>query len=138
MPKDFDHEDIYFAVRKLLPEMENTTRLAVEELLKKAELGIKVDNEIVELIVLDTNLHIKFTHLLEVQGKNLDGIMMGGNYMGLGGNPSLPPKVRKFVCPELGHNFTRHIQKAGEDPGVCPVHNLPLIPLNQKEGEDNE
>lgn len=138
MPKDFDPEVIYFAVRKLFPEMEDTTRLAVEELLEKAKLGVKTDDAIVELIALDNNLHIKFNNLLEVQGKNLDGIMMGGNYTGLGGNPSQPPKARKFICPELGHNFTRHIQKAGEDPGVCPVHNLPLIPLDQKEGEDNE
>jgi len=123
-------DDYYRAARKLLPEMEGNMREIVEELLNKAESGEKTDNRLVEIITEDKNLRKKFRDALETGQEKT----MGMEYSGLGGNVS-SPDAQKYICPVPGHDFTRRIQKAGEDPGSCPTHNVALIPFEQKGGQ---
>jgi len=127
MTKQISSSDYYRAARDLLPEMEESTRRAIEELLVKADSGAKTDNLIVEIICKDSALRKKFRTLLNVSDRTLS------DYSGLIGNPS-SPKAQTFICPRPGHDFTRRIQKVGEDPGFCPEHNLHLIPVDQKKG----
>jgi hypothetical protein len=54
------------------------------------------------------------------------------DYSALGGDPP-SPEAPKYICPVPGHDYTRRIQKIGEDPGVCPKHKKALIPIQEKE-----
>jgi hypothetical protein len=120
--------DYYNAARKLLPEMDEAMRQVVEELLKRAEAGEKVDNRLVEIVTENKVLRKKYRDALELGDENTMG------YSPLAGGVN-SPNARKFICPVPGHNYINRIQKVGEDPGMCPMHNLALIPFDQKGGQ---
>jgi hypothetical protein len=130
MSKNLVPDDYYRAARSLLPEMDEDMRAAVEGLLKKAEGGEKVDNRLVEVITENKNLRSKFREALNSGGDKT----MGMDFSQLAGNVT-PPSAQKFICPVPGHNHINRIQKAGEDPGDCPVHKVALIPIDQKRGQ---
>ncbi len=120
-------EDIYRVARDLLPEMEPEMRKSIEALLQQVEKGRKTDNLIVDIITENDVLRHKLREMLG----NDDNERSLGGYLPLGGDPE-PPSAQKFVCPMAGHDFSKRISKAGEDPGNCPVHNLPLILASPK------
>lgn len=126
MPKKTLTHKTYDAARALLPEMNPDLRRAIEDLLEQAERGLKTDNRILELLSADPVLRPKLRDLLE-EGESERVLTRG--YVSLPGDVS-SLDARKFVCPQCA--FTRRIQKAGQDPGLCPVHGLRLIPLAEK------
>lgn len=123
-------QKIYEAARALLPEMDPEMRHLIEDLLEQAERGLKTDNRIVELLSADPVLRLKLNGLLQESAG--EHVLMGG-YSPSAGDVS-SPGAPKFICPECG--FTRYLQKAGEDPGVCPKDGRPLVPfVEQGEGQ---
>jgi hypothetical protein len=130
MPKKYLAEDYYRAARELLPNMDDAMRQSVEDLLKQAEAGVKTDNRIVEIVTENELLRKQFRDALNLEGE----ITMGADFSPLAGNPA-SPNARKYICPVPGHDFIRRIQKAGDDPGMCPEHNVALIPVNEKGGK---
>ncbi len=129
MQKDMLPENYYRTARKLLPKMDDAMRKVVECLLKRAEDGEKTDNLIVEVITEDRDLRKKFREALDMA----DDKTMGMDFSQLGGDVN-SPSARQFICPEPGHNYINRIQKIGENPGICPIHKVALIPINQKRG----
>lgn len=121
-------KEYYHAARKLLPQMNDVMRKSVESLLRKAEQGINTENQIIEIISVDKTLCSQLRNILD------DGeVTMGVDFSILAGDPSSPDAL-KFICPEPNHDFTRRIQKIGQDPGICPYHKKPLIPIAKKKG----
>lgn len=118
-------EDYYRAARQLLPELDDVRKAKIEELLAQAETGMSTDNQIVEIICETKILREYFRKLLHIPPS------IGMMYQPFGGDRSSPDAI-KYMCPEPGHNFIRRIQRAGEDPGNCPIHHVPLIPINEK------
>ena len=133
MSHECSTEDHYRAARELLPKMDDVMRQSIEDLLRQADAGVETDNQIIEIISARKVLYAKFQAILEC-----GDVTMGGNFSPLAGYPSNvpPPSLNplKYICPESGHNFIRLIQKIGQDPGVCPDHKKPLIPIGKKKG----
>ncbi len=130
MPKKLLPDDYYRAARELLPEMDDDIRQTVNELLKRAEAGEKMHNYLVEVITEDKVLRNKFREALDMASDNT----MGMDFSQLAGNVT-SPATKKFVCPVPGHNYINRIQKIGEDPGMCPVHKVALVAIDQKGGQ---
>lgn len=129
MSDRFSANDWYRLARDLLPEMREPMRSQVVELLRQAEAGRKTDKEIAELIATDPELMIMARDLATMG----EGMLRGLDDSALGGDvPS--PEARKFICPVPDHDYVVRIQSAGEDPGLCPVHMVALIPYDQKKG----
>lgn len=132
MPEKEDFtQAVYRTARALLPEMKPKLRRPIEDLLEQAERGLKTDNRIVELVSADPVLRPKLRGLLEESES--EQVLTAGYFSPPGdvfSTPKRPLRAPKFVCPEC--EFTRRIQKAGQDPGLCPVHGLRLIPLAEK------
>ena len=121
-------EDIYRAAQKLLPEMDETMRKSIEELLQRSRKGEKTDNLIVDVITESARLRKKFREELDLEESTLS---IGAQYSPLSGSPQ-SPFAMKFICPVNQHNYVHYIQNAGEDPGNCPEHKVPLIPFHKK------
>ncbi|HNC32187.1 MAG TPA: hypothetical protein PKX08_19385 [Cyclobacteriaceae bacterium] len=123
-------QDVYDAVRNLLPELDETMRTSVQTLLVRADMGEKVDNLIIDLIAENPAVRKKMREVLYFE----DDLLTTRDFSGLAGNPS-SPAAEKYMCPKNGCAHTIRIQKAGEDPGKCPEHGIPLVPFKNKRGK---
>lgn len=124
-----EEQAVYREVRSLLPEMDPEMRAQAEALLAEAERGQKTDIALLKLIRSDPRLREILAARLRLTGSEAARSL----YSPSAGDVS-SPGARKFICPECG--FTRYLQKAGEDPGVCPKDGRPLVPfVEQEEGQ---
>lgn len=123
-------QDVYTAVRNLLPELDDAMRNSVEALLARADAGDKVDNLIIDLIAENSAARKKMREALYFE----DDFLSARDFSGLAGDPS-SPDARKYMCPRNGCKHTIHIQKAGEDPGKCPEHGISLVLVQKKRGK---
>lgn len=124
-----EEQAVYREVRSLLPEMDPEMRTQAEALLAEAERGQKTDVALLKLIRSDPRLREILAARLSLTGSETARSL----YSPSAGDVS-SPRAPKFICPECG--FTRYLQKAGEDPGVCPKDGRPLVPfVEQGEGQ---
>ncbi len=124
MPENEDlTQAVYRVARELLPEMDEPLRREVASLLERAERGEKTDNLLVERISADERLRPRLRNALAAK-RTLSCPPAAGDIV--------PPAARRYVCPQC--DYVRYLQKAGQEPGECPEHHLPLIPYEQKAG----
>lgn len=118
-------EEIYAAARTLLPDLEETLRRKVEDLLAQAEGGADTYLQLLDLLTQDDETRTALRSLL----KKDEAERTLGEYSGLGGeHTSTPGKV--YVCPQCDYRYV--IGEAGEEP-LCPQHGVKLIPDNAEE-----
>jgi hypothetical protein len=130
MTRNLTPDDYYRAARRLLPDMDDAMRQVVEDLLKRSEGGEQTDNRVVEVIAENRALRKKLREALDLDEERT----LGGTFSQLAGAIN-PPDARKYICPVVDHDYTRRVQKAGDHPGSCPIHQVPLIPIDQKVGK---
>ncbi len=123
--KDTHEKAVYREVRLLLEQMRPEMRTQAEALLTKAESGEKTDTDLLWLIRDDKELANLLADRLKGAATNTKG------YAPLGGEHDV--LAPKYVCPQC--DYTRYLQKAGQAPGECPEHRVPLIPYEQKAKE---
>lgn len=123
--QDSNENAIYREVRLLLEQMRPEMRAQAEALLTQAESGEKTDNDLLWLIRDDKELANLLAERLKGAATHTRG------FAPLGGEPVA--SAGKYVCPQC--DYTRYLQKAGEEPGECPEHHIPLIPYEQKAQE---
>lgn len=114
---------IYREVHLLLERMTPEMRTQAEVLLVQAESGKKTDIDLLWLIRADKELSDTLARRLQ---KTAAHKTLGFNP--LGGEPDVP--ASKYICPQC--DYARYLQRAGQAPGECPEHRLPLIPYEQK------
>lgn len=123
--QDSNEKAVYREVRLLLEQMRPEMRTQAEALLTQAESGEKTDTDLLWLIRDDKELANLLAERLKGAATNIRG------FAPLGGEPVA--SAGKYVCPQC--DYTRYLQKAGEEPGECPEHHIPLIPYEQKAQE---
>ncbi len=126
--------EIYTAARSLLPELAQETRQRIEKLLQQADRGEETHLIIMETLSKDEATRRKMRELLQKPGSDfLDAVEGSRGYGGLPGVPQITPG-EVWVCPEPQCEERYVIGEAGEDPGECQKHGVPLIRKNEKEG----
>ncbi len=126
--------EIYTAARSLLPELAQETRQRIEKLLQQADRGEATHLIILETLSKDEGTRRKMREVLQKPGSEfLDDMESSRGYGGMPGAPQITPG-EVWVCPEPQCEERYVIGEAGEDPGECQKHGVPLIRKNEKEG----
>jgi len=115
--------DIYRAARQVLPDLPEAQRRQVEPLLARGEAGQATHIELLRLLTAEEQTRRLFRQALRGEEELL---LLGPKGLSElpGPLPTTPGKV--FVCPAPGCDYRYVIAEAGEDPGECPAHHLPL------------
>ncbi len=116
-------EQVYQAVRELLPEMPDELQRQAKELLRRADGGEKTDNALLDLIAEHEPLKEKLRRRLfpgEEETRGSDAVMLPGDPQ---------PGAPLFVCPRCGWIF--ELPKKGYPVPDCPNDGSKLQPKPQ-------
>jgi len=122
-------EQVYEAIRKLLPEMSENMRKQAEELLQRAQKGEKVDNDLIDLARQDNKIREALKRKLFPEVESRERLL---EYEPLPGNNDNISASTTYKCPEPECEFTWHAPQMGAEPPLCPTHHRALIPVSKK------
>ena len=114
-------EAIYRATRQILPELPDALRRQVAPLLELGEAGQATHKDLLRLLTAEEPTRSRFRQELT----KAEGYLGPKGLEGLPGLPQTTPG-QVFICPVPGCTHRYVIAEAGEDPGECPIHHLPL------------
>ena len=126
-----DPDDIYYAARKLRPYLPAPLQASLTTLLRNAEAGEDISNQILDQLTDDPDARAWLDKTLP---RYQDDATMRGGPSPIGGDVGDIPASGVLVCPEPGCDFDYLVRHAGIRV-KCPDHGVKLVPADQKRGD---